>query len=92
MTADRPYAEIGERVRLAIKFLGMGQGEFADHIGHARPPVSRWVNGVDRISLKGALAIRQETGFTMDWLYFGDEATLPHRLVMWLRENSDDSA
>ncbi len=86
-----PYSEIGERVRLARHFSHLNQAEFAECIAARASHLSTWESGKVRLTLNAAMAIRRETGFTLDWLYFGDETTLPHKLFIWLRDNSDEA-
>lgn len=77
--------QIGRRVRFVRERLGMDQAEFAQLAGAAaKQNVSTWETGSGRLSLKGARAIRERTGYGLDFLYFGDvNALSPDQIRAW---------
>jgi DNA-binding transcriptional regulator YiaG len=58
-----------QRVVEVRSAAGLSQSDFADMIGVKRSRLSLWECGVQRLSLSGALAIRDQFGVSLDWLY-----------------------
>jgi len=81
---------IGERLALVRRAYSalqkrdreMSQSEFARlcDIG-----ISAWNNaetGDNRIGIDGAMAVARRTGASLDYIYFGERAGLPHALAI----------
>lgn len=79
--ATHPFREIGERVRLVRTASELGQAEFARRIGVKPTTYNMWETGRQRLSLDGALAIREKFLVPIDWLYCGGSVDmLPSRI------------
>jgi transcriptional regulator with XRE-family HTH domain len=87
--SDSPDA-IGERLRLIRRAYSalqhrekeMGQSEFARLCGIG---IAAWNNaetGDNRIGIDNAMAVCRRTGVSLDFIYFGERAGLPHALAV----------
>lgn len=81
ISPDAPYAEIAHRLRAAQSALGLSAKEFAERAGQSKSQMSNWQSGQVRISLDGALALREVYGLSMDFIYFGNLDALPYRIA-----------
>jgi transcriptional regulator with XRE-family HTH domain len=71
------FKDIGDRLRWHRDLLGLSQDDYSKLIQTERPIYSHWETGRSRLSLDGALRIREKHGLTLDFLYTGDDNTLP---------------
>lgn len=78
--ADKPFADIAERLIWHRALLGITQSEYAAKIGFKRARYSLWETGDHRLSLDGALAIRNKYGLSLDFMYAGIDDALPMTL------------
>lgn len=77
----RPYADIAERLKWHREdVLGLKQAEYAESIGVKRSALSLWEAGTHRLSLDGALALRNKYGLSLDFMYEGVDDALPMTL------------
>lgn len=77
----RPFADIAERLKWHREtILGLKQDDYAKTIGVKRPAYSLWEAGTHRLSLDGALALRNKYGLSMDFMYEGIDDALPMTL------------
>lgn len=76
----KPYRDIGERPLWRRELTGLDQEEFAQRAGLKRSQYSNWESGSHRLSLNGALAIRQTWGLSLDFLFEGIADALPMNL------------
>lgn len=76
----RPYGDIAERLLWHRNLLGLSQQEYAEKIGTKRSAYSLWEAGSHRLSLNGALALRQRFGLSLDFMYAGIDDALPMTL------------
>lgn len=83
---SRPYSDIGARIAIAAVFMGVSRREFASRINASESGVSRWITGSKRITLDAALALRRETGLSLDWIYEGDPSNLPPGVASLVRD------
>lgn len=82
--------DIGARLKWHRRYVGMTQQEYANAIGEQRSNYTRWEIGSQRLSLNGALAIRERFGLSLDWLYLGRVEALPTNISnAWLSSPSD---
>jgi transcriptional regulator with XRE-family HTH domain len=86
MTEDKPYADIGHRLRWHRDLLGVDQAVFVAKLPSVkRQAYSNWESGSTRLSLNGALEIRRAYGLSLDFMYEGIADTLPMSLRQaWL--------
>ena len=77
----RPYQDIAERLKWhRIEVMDMLQLEYAESIGTKRGAYSLWEAGTHRLSLDGALRLRQMYGLSLDFMYEGIDDALPMTL------------
>lgn len=76
----RPYLDIAERLFWHRSLEGLGQAEYGALIGATKSRYSNWESGASRLSLDGALALRDVHGLSLDFLYMGDDEALPMTL------------
>lgn len=99
MTNDRPFADIGARLRLLRLAHGYkNQRHFAKLLGAGPTQYNNWEKGAARIPVAFALEMRKLTGGDLQYIYDGALSGLPAVLVSRLDEISssgtdrDDSA
>lgn len=84
----RPFADIADRIKWHRKEVlsNMRQQDYADSIGVKRSALSLWEAGTHRLSLDGALALRNKYGLSLDFMYEGNDDALPMTLRNAWRE------
>lgn len=60
---------------------GMNQIDFCRLIGVSANRYNQWEQGVTRPTVDAAAVICDKTGATLDWIFRGDPAGLPTRLL-----------
>lgn len=78
--------EIADRLRQARAVTRFNQTEFAERVGLSQNRLSQYETAERPLTLDAAIAICEEFGFSLDWLYLGDGTMLPHGL--WERVNT----
>ena len=77
----RPFADIAERIKWHREgVMRMRQEDYAASIGVKRSALSLWEAGTHRLSLDGALALRNKYGLSLDFMYEGNDDALPMTL------------
>lgn len=76
----KPFADIAERLLWHRTMLGLTQEEYALKIGTKRSAYSLWEAGSHRLSLNGALVLRERFGLSLDFMYEGIDDALPMTL------------
>ena len=76
----RPYLDIAERIKWHRDTVGLNQADYAASIGVKRSALSLWEAGTHRLSLDGALALRNKYGLSLDFMYEGIDDALPMTL------------
>lgn len=84
--APKPFADIAERLAWHRDLLGLTQAQYAKKIGTKRSAYSLWEAGSHRLSLNGALALRERFGLSLDFMYEGIDDALPMTLRNAWRE------
>lgn len=75
-------AEIGARLRDAReRVFGLGQIEFAERAGIHHKSYNGWETGRSRVSLDGAVKLREAYGLDLEFIFFGNVDALPHSLA-----------
>lgn len=82
------FEEQAERLRLAQSALGLTAKEFAERAGLSKTQMSNWQSGQIRISLDGAIALRETYGLSIDFILFGNMDALPNKLATAIRSIS----
>lgn len=90
--ADKPFADIAERLVWHRTLQGLSQDEYAAKIDFKRSAYSLWEAGSHRLSLDGALALRKRWGLSLDFMYAGIDDALPMTLRNAWRDRPEVSA
>ena len=78
---DRPFTDIAERIVWHREIVeSLNQKEYAYRAGVTRSSLNNWESGDYRLSIDGALALRKTFGLSLDFLYAGEDETLPMAL------------
>ncbi|WIY24240.1 helix-turn-helix transcriptional regulator [Parasedimentitalea psychrophila] len=80
MKEMRKFSDIAQRLVWHRKLTGLTQLEYATKAGLKRAQLNNWENGDYRISVDGALALRETYGMPLDFIYLGDQNALPMAL------------
>ena len=72
---------IALRLVVTREALGMRQGEFAAKSEIAANTYNQYEQGKNRISLDKAIALCDEFGMTLDWIYRGEPSGL--KVALW---------
>jgi DNA-binding XRE family transcriptional regulator len=78
--SNKPFGDIAERVRWHRDLEGLTQLEYSQRIGVKRATLNNWESGDFRLSLDGALALRNRYGLSLDFMYEGIVDALPMTL------------
>ena len=78
----RDLNAIGQRIVLLRRALGYGPTEFAVFLDIGTNTLSNYETGRRRPDIDQAVNIVRRTGVTLDWLYRGEAAGLPHGLLV----------
>lgn len=73
--SELPYTpdQVGRRITMLRRVLGMKQSEFADVCGFQRGELAAWESGGRRPSIQKASQITARyPEITLDWLFLGD--------------------
>jgi transcriptional regulator with XRE-family HTH domain len=81
---ERPFKEIGERLRLLREVVGLDQRSFADRAGLAQSTYNQYEMGVRRPAIENAIALCEAYNVSLDWIYRGDLGGLRHQLALAL--------
>ena len=85
----KPYQDIAERLISVRRALGLTQTEFARRAGINITTMNNWEGGGYRISLNGALRLRQAYGLPLDYIYCGDMSLLPNKIASALIQSCE---
>jgi len=85
------YAEISARLRAVRDVFEMQPKEFYEAAGITGGTFYNWETGNHRISIDGALKLRDRYGLTLDWIYCGNVDALPHKVASALRSSPRES-
>lgn len=72
---------IAQRLVVTREALGLRQGEFAARADIAANTYNQYEQGKNRISLDKAIALCDEFGMTLDWIYRGEPSGL--KVALW---------
>lgn len=76
----RPFSDIAERLKWHREMTHLNQNDYAATINVKRSAYSLWEAGTHRMSLDGALALRNKYGLSLDFMYEGNDDALPMTL------------
>ena len=89
MQDDAPFSDIAARIRWHRALEGLKQADYATKAGIKRSQLSNWESGQQRISIDGALALRETYGLSLDFIYEGIDDALPMTLRAAWRDRPD---
>ena len=72
---------VAARLKAARKAIGMNKREFAEAADMGEQTYGPFENGTRPLSLIAAKQIRKAHGLTLEFMYFGNIADLPHRIA-----------
>lgn len=72
---------IGDRLAATRKALGLSQEAAADIGGISAKAWSEWERGTRTPAVSSMLRLRARYGISLDWIYAGDPARLPHEIA-----------
>lgn len=87
-----PHRPIGRRLEALRGTTGMNAREFADFMGLNYTRYINWESGYRRLLPDDAIQFCERFGVTLDFIYRGIEAQLPHSLVIELSSRLRQSA
>jgi DNA-binding XRE family transcriptional regulator len=73
--------EIGARLRIARKALGLNAAEFCRGAGIAQNAYSQYETGTRLLTLSAAVKLSGRYRLSLDWIYQDDPSGLPHALA-----------
>lgn len=83
---------ISERLKLLRIALGPSQAVFCARVKIATNTWNNYERCVTRISLDEAMKVARKTNVGLDWIYRGEEATLPSFILDGIRKAAADIA
>lgn len=87
---EKPFLDIAQRLKWHRNLSKMTQTQYAERLGFNREQYKNWESGSYRLSLDGALAIRETFGLSLDFLYLGNADALPMALRQaWMDKPRD---
>ena len=78
---NRTFEAIGKRLKGFRKTTGLTQKEFASRAGILDTTYNQYEQGKSQPKVEYAYALCDTYGLTLDWIYSGDLAGLPYRIV-----------
>jgi transcriptional regulator with XRE-family HTH domain len=88
----RSNTDIARRIVALRESMGLNQSAFAALIEVSQPAVNNYERAYRRPDLDTAIKIQMKTGVSLDWLYLGERAGLPGRLLATLPDLSAGEA
>lgn len=90
MSSELRPKSIGKRLRFLRKAKGVDhQTVMAKHVGVSQSRYSNWENGIGVIPVEFAVKFCQLTGATLDFIYTGNQSSLPMYLASMLAGEPD---
>jgi transcriptional regulator with XRE-family HTH domain len=78
--------EIAARVKLLRRALGLSQADMSKAAGVTERAWSNYETAYGRISLDTAFGLVRAFNVTLDWIYLGNAAMMPHHLMQKIAE------
>lgn len=72
---------VAERLKWLKEYYDLTTKELASSVGASYTQMANWENGTQRLSLKGALAINDTYGTSLDFLFIGRVEALPQKIA-----------
>jgi transcriptional regulator with XRE-family HTH domain len=81
------HTDISNRLRALRNFYEMSSKDFAESAGVPPKSYPQWESGYFRISIDGALKIRERYGTSLDFIYTGCLDTLSNKIATALADS-----
>ncbi|MCF7700526.1 helix-turn-helix domain-containing protein [Loktanella sp. M215] len=75
------FADIAHRLRAVRAYYGYSSIEYAQQADVNPKSYSQWESGDHRISIDGAILLRERYGISLDFIYLGSVDTLPAKIA-----------
>lgn len=75
------FAAISNRLRAVRAYYELPSNEFAKQAGVSAKSYSQWESGNFRVSIDGAIRLRDRYGISLDFIYLGSLDTLPNKIA-----------
>lgn len=72
---------VAARLKRVREILGLSKREFAEGAGMSEQAYNPFENARRDLSLNAAKQIRRRYGVSLEFMYFGNTADLPHRIA-----------
>lgn len=72
---------VAARLKRVREITGLSKREFAERAGLSEQAYGPFENGVRDLSLTAAKRLRATYGVSLEFIYFGNIADLPHRIA-----------
>lgn len=79
--APESIPEIAKRLRAVRMALGLSQAEISRRIGAQPTQWGNWEKARARIRVDEAMALKKRFGIPTDWIYLGDDRSMPYDLM-----------
>ncbi len=86
------FADISNRLRMARAYYNLSQKKYAEEAGVPPKSYNQWESGAFRISIPGAIKVRERFGLSLDFIYCGSLDALPHKMASAFSSNPLDIA
>jgi transcriptional regulator with XRE-family HTH domain len=87
---DRPFREIGNRLKAFRLTTGLSQKEFAEAAGIRDTTYNQYERGLSQPKVENARALRETYGLSLDWIYEGDTKAMPHHVILKLNQQKKE--
>lgn len=88
--APTHHDAVSDRLRITRKATRLSQAAFARRAGISTSGWNNYERGRNRISVDEALKLCASFGVTLDWIYRGIDAGLPHQLAVAIHKVEAD--
>jgi transcriptional regulator with XRE-family HTH domain len=89
---DRPFREIGNRLKAFRLTTGLSQKDFAEAAGIRDTTYNQYERGLSQPKVENARALRETYGLSLDWIYDGDTKAMPHHVILQLAQQKKEAA
>lgn len=88
MPSRQEIEETAARLKAARLAINPNQTEFANEAGLSQHRYNQYETGSRALTLDAAIKLHKRYGLSLDWLFRGETAMMPHGLVERLRREA----
>lgn len=81
---DDSIEAVAARLRMVRMAIGLDKKDFAEKAGLTQQVYGPFENGNRPVTLGAAKKLRKTYGLTLEFIFFGNKADLPHRIATLL--------